>query len=69
MNNFRYIKGNIMKWTDDKLDIPQNLEFSVVTVWRELLLDCPRELGKSTARHTKAGGKRGYLTFIAKFLP
>src|SRR5437660_7392102 len=125
-----------MKWTDDKLDVLQNLEFSVAQTWRahqemsayaalhayeaafqmyraelrghppkpsglsgldettfknlkamcefrlgreacpvsgvkdippislELLVDCLRELGKSTARHTKVGGKQGYLTFI-----
>ena len=130
-----------MKWTEDKLDILQNLEFSVVSVWREhpemldysalrayeaafqlyraelrghtpkpsgltgldqtvfaslhamcefrlgrgtgmvdvpedippisleLLLDCLRELAKSTERHTKAEGRQGYLTFIDQFLP
>jgi hypothetical protein len=130
-----------MKWTDDKLDILQNLEFSVVNVWRahpemldysalrayeaafqkyraelrghtpkpsgltgldattftavqamcefrlgrgtgviegpedippislELLLDCLRELAKSTERHTKAEGRQGYLNFINQFLP
>jgi hypothetical protein len=130
-----------MKWTDDKLDILQNLEFSVAEVWRgdptmsdysalrayeaafqlykaelrghppkppsltgldketfeavkamcefrlgrgtgpigdapsitpisvELLVECLRELGKSVERHTKLGGRQGYLTFIDKFLP
>ena len=130
-----------MKWTEDKLDILQNLEFSVANVWRahpemldysalrayeaafqvyraelrghppkpsgltgldettftavkamcefrlgrgkdpdggsavippiplELLVDCLRELAKSTERHTKAEGRQGYLTFIDKFLP
>ena len=130
-----------MKWTDDKLDILQNLEFSVVNVWRahpemldysalrayeaafqiyraelrghtpkppgltgldatvfaslhdmcefrlgrgtggfdgpegippislELLVDCLRELAKSTERHTKAEGRQGYLNFSNKFLP
>ena len=130
-----------MKWTDDKLDILQNLEFSVVEVWREhpemtdyaalrgyeaalqlyraeqrghtpktpdlkgldaaafealkamcefrlgrgpcpapgpesippipleTLLDCLRELSKSVERHTKRGGRQGYLNFIDQFLP
>ena len=130
-----------MKWTEDKLDILQNLEFSVVEIWRahpvmldysalrayeaafqiyraelrghtpkptgltgldekvfvslhgmcefrlgrgtsgfdgpegippiplQLLVDCLRELAKSTERHTKAEGRQGYLTFIDKFLP
>ena len=130
-----------MKWTEDKLDILQNLEFSVANVWRahpemldysalrayeaafqiyraelrghtpkpagltgldettftavqamcefrlgrgtgvidgpegitpislELLVDCLRELARSTERHTKAEGRQGYLTFIDKFLP
>ena len=129
-----------LKWTDDKLDILQNLEFSVVQVWRahremtdyaalrayeaafqlyraelrgrppkppaldgldattytalkamcdfrlgrgpgpatgpteipaiplEKLVDCLRELAKSVERHTKAGGRQGYLTFISQFL-
>ncbi|EEF57246.1 hypothetical protein [Pedosphaera parvula] len=130
-----------MKWTEDKLDILQNLEFSVVEIWRanphmsdytalrayeaafqtyraelrghapkshglsgldattfdalrlmcefrlgrgssvlggpesippislEVLVNCLRELGKSVERHTKAGGKQGYLNFIERFLP
>ena len=130
-----------MKFSDDKLDVLQNLEFSVATVWRanpemsdycalrayeaafqlyraearghvpkapglsgldattfeavkaicefrlgragcpeagperipaipiQLLVDCLRELGKSVERHTKHGGRQGYLTFIDGFLP
>jgi hypothetical protein len=130
-----------MKITDDKLDVLQNLEFSIVEVWRahpemsdytalrayeaafqnyraesrghvpkpsglsgldaaafeavkdmceirlgrkpfpthggekiplispELLMDCLRELGRSVERHTKAGGRQGYLSFIDEFLP
>lgn len=130
-----------MKWTDDNLDILQNLEFSVVEIWRrnramsdysalrayeaafqfyraeargqtpkshgltgldadvfdavkamcefrlgrdkspmkapegvpavpmEKIVDCLRELSKSVQRHTKLGGRQGYLTFIARFLP
>ena len=130
-----------MKWTDDKFDILQNLEFSVVKLWRahpeisdytalrayeaafqtyraelrghtpkppglsgldaaafeavkamcefrlarkscpipgpesippislQLLMDCLRELGRSVERHTKMGGRQGYLTYIDRFLP
>jgi len=130
-----------MKWTEDKLDVLQNLEFSVVGVWRahremtdyaalhayeaafqlyraelrgrppkppvlegldattytalkamcdfrlgrgpspvpgpeeipgiplEKLVDCLRELAKSVERHTKHGGRQGYLAFISQFLP
>lgn len=130
-----------MKWTDDKLDILQNLEFSVVEVWRkhsemtdytalrayeaafqlyreeyrdhapkmpalkgldaaafeavkamcefrlgrgpipvpgpvsispiplETLIICLRELSKSVGRHTKEGGRQGYLNYIDQFLP
>jgi len=130
-----------MKWTEDKLDILQNLEFSLVAVWRthpemtdhvarraydaafllyraemrghtpkttaltgldavafdalkgmcefrlgrgpcplpgpetvpaipaEQLVECLRELGKSVERHTRLGGRQGYLTFIDGFLP
>ena len=130
-----------MKWTDDHLDVLQNLEFSVVEIWHanremsdysalrayesafqlyraelrghqpkapgltelgaaafaavkamcefrlgrrnspvsgvegvppvplEKLVDCLRELAKSVERHTQSGGRRGYLTFIDRFLP
>lgn len=130
-----------MKWTHDKLDILQNLEFAIVEIWRrhpemsdhlanrvyeaafelyraekrghtlrprtltgldleafealkamcefrlgrraapvpgveripaiptELLVECLRELRKSVERHTKMGGRHGYLTFIDQFLP
>ncbi|MBA4147543.1 MAG: hypothetical protein H0X66_05455 [Verrucomicrobia bacterium] len=130
-----------MKWTEDKLDILQNLEFAVLEVWRanrdmsdyaalrayeaafqfyraesrghtakppelkghdatafeglkamcefrlgradcpisgpkrippislDLLLACLRELGKSVERHTKSGGRQGYLTFINRYFP
>jgi hypothetical protein len=130
-----------MKWTDDKLDILQNLEFSVVELWHsheemtdytaqrayeaayqwyraelrgqtpkphsltgldatafdslkqmcefrlgripcpvpgapegipaipvETLVDCLRELGKSVERHTRLGGRQGYLTFVHQYL-
>ena len=33
------------------------------------LVDCFRDLRKSVERHTKLGGRRGYLTFIDGFLP
>ncbi len=130
-----------MKWTNDKMDVLQNLEFAVVEVWRahpemtdyvagrayeavfqlyrselrghqpkpasstgldaitfeslkamcefrlgrascpvagpekiapvsvEQLVDCLRELKKSTERHTVLEGRQGYLTFIDRFLP
>ena len=32
------------------------------------LVDCLRELRKSVERHTKIGGRQGYLTFIEKFM-
>ncbi len=132
---------DLFKWSNDKLDILQNLEFSVVEVWRanrsmsdyaalrayeaafqeyraemrggtakphgltgldatafealkrmcefrlgrgpcpvdraesvepvalETMVDCLRELGKSVERHTKFGGRQGYLTFIDPYLP
>ena len=132
-----------MKWTEDKLDILQNLEFSVVNVWDshpemtdysalrayeaafrhyraesrgqtpkphdltgvdaqvydavkamcdfrlgrgkppipteapdnippvslDKILECLRELAKSVERHTKLGGRQGYLTFVEQYLP
>lgn len=35
----------------------------------EKIVDCLRELSKSVARHTKVGGRQGYLNFIDRFLP
>lgn len=34
----------------------------------EKLLDCLQELGKSVERHTRSGGRQGYLQFIDRFL-
>ncbi|MGA2244357.1 MAG: hypothetical protein ABSH48_05095 [Verrucomicrobiota bacterium] len=33
------------------------------------LVEYLRELARSVERHTKLGGRRGYLEFIAKFIP
>ena len=129
-----------MGWKDDYMDVLQNLEFAVVTVWRQhremtdyaatrayeaafecyraeargqqpksptlagldaeafkslkavcefrlgrnadlvdgeekispvpvgKLVDCLRELKKSAARHTKSGGRQGYLTFVDQYV-
>ncbi len=35
----------------------------------EAIVDCLRKLGKSVEFNTKMGGRKGYLTFIDKFLP
>ena len=32
------------------------------------LVDCLRELRKSVERHTKRGGRQGYLTFVDGFI-
>lgn len=34
----------------------------------EKLLACLQELGKSVERHTRSGGRQGYLQFIDRFL-
>lgn len=34
----------------------------------EQLLACLQELGKSVERHTRSGGRQGYLQFIDRFL-
>lgn len=33
------------------------------------LVDCLRTLAKSVERHTRQGGRQGYLTFVDRFLP
>ena len=38
----------------------------IVTV--EILVDCLRELKKSVERHTKSGGRQGYLNFVSRFI-
>jgi hypothetical protein len=32
------------------------------------LVDCLRQLRKSVERHTKSGGRQGYLTFVSQFV-
>jgi hypothetical protein len=32
------------------------------------LVDCLRQLRKSVERHTNAGGRQGYLTFVSQFV-
>jgi len=34
----------------------------------ETLIACLQELGKSVERHTKMGGRQGYLNFVEKYL-
>ena len=46
-------------------DAPEN----VPPVPVEKIVDCLRNLSKSVERHTKDGGRQGYLTFIDQFLP
>jgi hypothetical protein len=46
-----------MNWTSDKLDILQNLEFSIVAVWR------------AHPEMTDYAAGRAYPTFIDRFLP
>jgi hypothetical protein len=47
------------------VDLPENIP----PVPLERIVDCLRQLAKSVERHTKAGGRQGYLTFIEGFLP
>ena len=35
----------------------------------ETLVACLQELAKSVERHTRSGGRQGYLTFVDGFLP
>ena len=35
----------------------------------EKLVECLRELARSVERHTKLGGRCGYLTFLQRFIP
>jgi len=40
----------------------------VTTIPLEKLVACLQELAKSVERHTRSGGRQGYLTFIDQFL-
>lgn|GEM_PF-770079 len=44
----------------------QDKRVQIVTV--EILVDCLRELKKSVERHTKSGGRQGYLSFVSRFI-
>lgn len=35
----------------------------------EMIAGCLRELGKSVATRTRAGGRQGYLEYVSQFLP
>jgi hypothetical protein len=47
---------------------PPGAPESIAPISLELLLECLRELAKSVERHTKLGGRQGYLTFIDRFV-
>ncbi|HEY5913957.1 MAG TPA: hypothetical protein VJA21_25495 [Verrucomicrobiae bacterium] len=42
---------------------------SIPPVALDVIVDCLRKLGKSVEHNTKTGGRKGYLTFIDRFLP
>jgi hypothetical protein len=44
-------------------------EIPVSPIPLEKLVACLQELAKSVERHTRRGGRQGYLTFIDGFLP
>ena len=44
-------------------------EIPVTPIPVEKLVACLQELAKSVERHTRSGGRQGYLTFIDGFLP
>ena len=48
---------------------PVDAPESVPPVPVETIVDCLRQLSKSVERHTKTGGRQGYLTFVDGFLP
>jgi hypothetical protein len=47
---------------------PSVPDLPVTPIPVEKLVDCLRELGKSVERHTRSGGRQGYLKFIDGFL-
>ncbi len=48
---------------------PSQPEIPVSPLPLEKLVACLQELAKSVERHTRNGGRQGYLTFIDGFLP
>lgn len=48
---------------------PSEPNLPVTPIPVETLVDCLQELVRSVERHTRAGGRQGYLTFIDRFLP
>jgi hypothetical protein len=47
---------------------PSEPEIPVSPITVEKLIACLQELAKSVARHTRSGGRQGYLKFIDEFL-
>jgi hypothetical protein len=48
---------------------PSEPNIPVTPIPVEILLGCLQELAKSVERHTRSGGRQGYLQFIDGFLP
>ena len=48
---------------------PSDSDLPVPPIPVEKLIACLQELAKSVERHTRSGGRQGYLQFIAGFLP
>ena len=49
--------------------LPGAEEFPLTRIPLEKLIACLQELAKSVERHTRDGGRQGYLQFIDGFLP
>jgi len=47
---------------------PAEEDAPVTPIGLEVLIECLQELGKSVERHTRNGGRQGYLNFIHGFL-
>jgi len=62
------------KFGPDNLDVLQNIEFSIIEVYRSdiplsALVECLREIQKSIPRWSRQGGRKGYFDFVSQYLP
>ena len=56
------------EWRLGRSEQPLSDEAPIPPISVSELVDCLRQLRKSVERHTNAGGRQGYLTFVAQFV-
>ena len=59
---------SICEWRLGRAPAPERAKETITPIPLLEQVDCLRELRKSVERHTKSGGRQGYLIFVEKFM-